>query len=246
MQPPRDLTNMGFKSVVLLAMNDPNGQPLCEGSGFFVAADTVATNAHVIEGTGSGSAKLVGQKQIFQVLGTLAIDRHSDLALLKVSGNAPSLKLNGGSMPAVGDRVYVIGNPLGLEGTFSDGIVSGIRKIGADSVIQMTAPISPGSSGGPVMDAAGEVVGVSVATFKEGQNLNLAVPVSYLGRLIEARSATVVPLQSGSKMTQASTTVIDGLGTRTEERVTATDFELGSFREYESMFDGQIPRPSCR
>lgn len=223
---PRELAARGFKSVVLLAMNDSNGQPLCIGSGFFVSDDVVATNAHVIQGSGSGSAKLVGQSQTFQVLGVLAVDAHADLALLKVSGKAPSLALNHGPAPAVGDSVYVIGNPLGLEGTFSEGIVSGVRTTGTDSLIQMTAPISPGSSGGPVMDSSGEVVGVAVAFFKEGQNLNLAVPVAYLERMLDARPSALAPLQSVSTQPSDSSSIVDGLGTRTEEGVVATDFKL--------------------
>jgi hypothetical protein len=223
---PRELAERGFRSVVLLTLDDSNAQPLCIGSGFFVSDDVVATNAHVIEGAGSGSAKLVGQGQTFQVLGAIAVDTHADLALLKVSGKAPSLQLSRGPAPFVGDHVYVIGNPLGLEGTFSEGIVSGVRTMGADSLIQMTAPISPGSSGGPVMNAAGEVVGVAVATFKEGQNLNLAVPAAYLERMLEARPSTLAPLQSLSQRSSDSSSIIDGLGTRTEEGVTATDFKL--------------------
>jgi len=226
---PRELAQRGFRSVVLLAMNDSNGQPLCLGSGFFVSDDVVATNAHVIQGAGSGSAKLVGQKQTFQILGTIAVDAHADLALLKVSGKAPSLVLGSGPAPAVGDNVFVIGNPLGLEGTFSEGIISGIRANGTDSLLQMTAPISPGSSGGPVLDAAGEVIGVAVATFKEGQNLNLAVPSAYLERMLEAHPATLAPLQSAPPRPNASPSILDGLGTRTEDGVIATDFRYETY-----------------
>jgi S1-C subfamily serine protease len=238
---PRELAERGFRSVVLLAMNDSNGQPLCIGSGFFVSDDIVATNAHVIQGAGSGSAKLVGQKQTFQVLGTLAVDLHADLALLKVSGRAPSLGLSRGPAPAVGDSVYVIGNPLGLEGTFSEGIVSGVRATGTDSLIQMTAPISPGSSGGPVLDAAGEVIGVAVATFKEGQNLNLAVPVAYLERMLEAHPAALAPLQSASPRPNASSSIVDGLGTRVEEGVVATDFREAGYAEYRVRLTNRLP-----
>ncbi|MBZ5509577.1 MAG: S1C family serine protease [Acidobacteriia bacterium] len=238
---PGELAKRGFKSVVLLAMNDSNGQPLCIGSGFFVSENVVATNAHVIEDAGSGSAKLVGQAHTYQILGTLAIDRHADLALLKVSGKAPSLRLSPGPGPSIGDSVYVIGNPLGLEGTFSAGIISGIRHTGSDSIVQMTAPISPGSSGGPVMDVAGEVIGVAVATFKEGQNLNLAVPVSYLAKMLETHPAVVAPLRPTLKSSNASTSIIDGLGTRTEEGVLATDFRSSYPRSYQIRLTNKLP-----
>ena len=238
---PRELAQKGFRSVVLLAMSDSNGQPLCIGSGFFVSEDVLATNAHVVEGAGGGSAKLVGKAQTFQILGVLAVDRHADLALLKVAKKAPSLELSQDSIPAVGDNVYVIGNPLGLEGTFSAGIVSGVRTIGKDSIIQMTAPISPGSSGGPVMNSRGEVIGIAVATFKEGQNLNLAVPVSYLARMLETKSAIVKPFQPASKHTSTSTTIIDGLGTRAEEGVVASDFRLDSIVSYRLRLTNKLP-----
>lgn len=239
-QSPRELAKTGFKSVVLLAMNDANGQPLCVGSGFFVSDGVIATNAHVIEGAGSGSAKLVGQAQIFQLLGTIAVNRHADMALLKVAGTAPSLPLSREPIPVVGDNVYVIGNPLGLEGTFSEGIVSGIRKTGTDSIIQMTAPISPGSSGGPVMDARGEVVGISVATFKEGQNLNLAVPIAYLEQMLEAHPTAVMPFQSGSKQSSATPSITDGLGIRTEDGVIGRDFNTDRF-SYSFSLSNRLP-----
>jgi hypothetical protein len=149
------------------------------------------------------------------------------LALLKVGGSAPVLNLGPDSKPAVGDKVYVVGNPLGLEGTFSEGIISGIRSIESDSILQMTAPISPGSSGGPVMNDSGTVIGVAVATFKDGQNLNLAVPVTYLSRLWAAASqhSIVTPLaQQASGGPDQS--MVDRIGTRVESGITISDFKL--------------------
>lgn len=87
----------------------------------------------------------------------------------------------------------MVGNPLGLEGTFSAGIVSGIRKIETDTVYQITAPISPGSSGGPVLDSQGRVIGIAAATYNGGQNLNFAIPVSYLQKM-SLDPKTVKPL----------------------------------------------------
>jgi len=75
----------------------------------------------------------------------------------------------------VGDTVYVAGNPKGLEGTFSQGIVSGIRRVKGNRYLQITAAISEGSSGGPILNESGDVIGIAVATVREGQNLNFAV-----------------------------------------------------------------------
>ena len=96
----------------------------------------------------------------------------------------PALSLGDSDAVQIGDKVYVAGNPQGLEGSFSDGIISAIRGGSADKFFQMTAPISQGSSGGPVVNARGEVIGVSFATHLEGQNLNFAIPVNYLKALM--------------------------------------------------------------
>src|SRR5271166_2230742 len=82
-QSARDIARTAFKSVVILEMNDSNGQPLSLGSGFFIADSVIATNAHVIKGASSGTARLVGDTHKFQIAGTVAINDHADLALLK-------------------------------------------------------------------------------------------------------------------------------------------------------------------
>jgi S1-C subfamily serine protease len=111
-QSPREIARTAFKSVVILKMNDPNGQPVSLGSGFFIADSIIATNAHVIKGAYSGTAKLVGDTQKLQIAGTVAINYRTDLALLKVSSTAPSLRLGPDTNPVVGDKIYVVGNPL--------------------------------------------------------------------------------------------------------------------------------------
>lgn len=197
----RDIAHKTFPSVVMLVMQDSHGQPTSLGSGFFVKEDVVATNLHVIEGAASGYAKIVGKKPKYDIAGFVAIDRHRDLVLLNVQNvQAPTLVLADSDSVAVGDEVYAIGNPYGLEGTFSKGIVSSVRKVDEDSLLQITAPISPGSSGGPVLNAQGEVAGVSVATFKGGQNLNFAIPVSYLRPLLSRQNPrTPIPLLLGTE-----------------------------------------------
>jgi S1-C subfamily serine protease len=94
--------------------------------------------------------------------------------------------------------VFVVGNPRGLEGTFSQGMVSSIRGLDSGTLLQITAPISAGSSGGPVLDVLGNVIGVAVATIREGQNLNFAVPTNYLAALVD-RIGVVQPLASNAK-----------------------------------------------
>jgi hypothetical protein len=141
---------------------------------------------HVVEGATSGFTKFVQQQTKHEISGILAMDTAHDLVLLSVNGaRAPALSLGESASVAVGDEVFVLGNPYGLEGTLSQGIVSGIRNVGRDAFLQITAPISPGSSGGPVLNSGGAVVGVAVSTFRGGQNLNFAIPVAYLKALLD-------------------------------------------------------------
>ena len=112
------------------------------------------------------------------------MSRH-DLVILKVSGvNAPQLWLSNSNDVQVGDTIYTVGNPRSLKGTFSDGIISSIRSDAAGKLLQMTAPTSQGSSGGAVLNSIGEVIGVSFASFRDGQNLNFAIPSNDLWLLL--------------------------------------------------------------
>ena len=219
----RDIAQKTFPSVVMLVMRDSHGQPTALGSGFFVKQDIVATNLHVIEGAASGYVKIVGKKPKYDIAGFVAIDQQRDLVLLKVQGvKAPTLSLADSNDVAVGDEVYAIGNPQGLEGTFSRGIISSIRKVGEDSLLQITAPISPGSSGGPVLNAQGEVVGVSVATFKGGQNLNFAIPASYVAPLLRS-SKSLRPLSTNTK-SDTNQSIVRKFGNSSREGVVGTLF----------------------
>ena len=105
--------------------------------------------------------------------------RAKDVAILKVDHIlARPLSLGDINDVGVGDEVYVIGNPEGLEATMSQGIVSGIRQIEGNRLFQITAAVSHGSSGGPVLRKSGEVIGVAVGSLSSGQNLNFAIPAS--------------------------------------------------------------------
>ena len=102
-----------------------------------------------------------------------------DLALLKFSATDVAYLELGSSAKAVeGQRVLVIGNPEGLQGTVSDGIISAFRE--DRNLIQITAPVSPGSSGSPVLDESGQVIGMATLVYREGQNLNFAISSEYI------------------------------------------------------------------
>jgi hypothetical protein len=215
-------------------MEDERGKPVAMGSGFFVKENVIASNFHVVEKASRGYAKLVGQKTKYNIAGVVGLDPKHDLVLLAVEdANAPWLKLADGSKAAVGDTVFAVGNPQGLEGTFSQGIVSGIRQFDTNSLLQITAPISPGSSGGPVLDSEGKVIGVAVATFKGGQNLNFAIPAKYLDELMQIAGK---PEPLSSKTTKATKSILDELGgSKSTDGVTAgtftydADWQFGRF-----------------
>jgi hypothetical protein len=205
-QDSRLIAKNTFPSVVMLEMRDDKNRPISLGSGFFVRPDVVVTNYHVIEGASDGFAKIVGETFIYHIEGVVGIDKTKDLALLKLKRvNGKPLILADISKIEVGQEVFALGNPKGLEGTISPGIISGssLRQVENENLIQITAPISPGSSGGPVVNRKGEVVGVAVASLKEGQSLNFAVPSSYLAILLanskNVKSLSEVTLQYPEK-----------------------------------------------
>ncbi|MCS6874152.1 MAG: tetratricopeptide repeat protein [Pyrinomonadaceae bacterium] len=165
-------------SAVAIETFDEKGNLVSRGSGFFIAYDKIVTNRHVIEKSASAQISLLNGRK-FEVKAILAVDAESDLALLQVEVPASMvfpLPIERNT-PQEGESVVVIGNPFGLEGSVSNGIVSAIREIpGYGKIIQITAAISPGSSGSPVVNMRGQVIGVATLQAVEGQNINFAVP----------------------------------------------------------------------
>ena len=218
-QSPQQIAEKALASTVLLVMEDASGQLLSFGSGFFVRNGQVATNLHVIKGASRGYAKLVSQKTKYDIEGITAVDAERDLVILKISvPGAQAIPFGDSDVVQVGSPIYAVGNPRGLEGTFSQGIISSIRNVGTDKFLQLTAPISPGSSGGPVLNNKGQVIGVSVATFRGGQNLNLAIPSKYLKKLMEQiESAKPLPKV---KYAESRHSILADLGGRSDVNTT--------------------------
>ncbi|RKU32881.1 hypothetical protein C6495_10225 [Candidatus Poribacteria bacterium] len=205
------LAEKALAATVSLEMKDSTGTTLSFGSGFFVKPNQIATNFHVIAGARQGTAKLVGKYTRYQIEGIVATDKDNDLAVLNVtaSGVTP-LPLGDSDTVNIGAKVYVAGNPKGLEGTFSDGIISRHESEPKER-IQMTAPISPGSSGGPVLNSKGEVIGISVAVHRalDAQNLNFAIPSNTLKALL-AKARPAKPLSQNSQSISAKTYFLRG------------------------------------
>lgn len=186
---PREIAKQTLPSTVLLVMTNDITKESKSGSGFFITEDVIATNFHVIKETTEGYVKIYGQNKVYDILGTVGVDEKNDLALLKIQGiNGRPLKLNNDDLIAIGDEVFAVGNPKGLEGTFSQGIVSSIRKNDETNLLQITASISSGSSGGAILNDKGEVIGVAVGAIEIGQSLNFAIPISLLRNLLNKTS----------------------------------------------------------
>ena len=205
-------------SVVAVVTFDAKGRQLSQGSGFFVGADRLITNRHVLEGATRAEIHLTEGDKVFPVKGTLAVDGAGDIALLQVSlppGLAVPLSVARES-PQEGEAVVVIGNPLGLEGSVSNGIVSAVREVqNFGRIIQITAPISPGSSGSPVVNMRGQVVGVATLQLTEGQSLNFAVPSERVLQLTAGALTTLGDLDSATKQNlraAAERLYLQGLG----------------------------------
>jgi S1-C subfamily serine protease len=191
----------------MIVLRDASGRELGTGSGFVIASDgTVVTNLHVVSLPEATQAEIrFPDGASYRAQGVLTTDSDRDLALLLVKATNrefPVLPLGDSEHVQVGEHIVAIGSPLaGLssvstENTVSDGIVSGIRDWpnGKMRVFQITAPLSPGSSGGVLVNATSQAVGVTFAQLTAGQNLNFAIPSQYVKDLLATSHGDVRPL----------------------------------------------------
>jgi tetratricopeptide (TPR) repeat protein len=203
-------------SAVAIETYDARGEKLSRGSGFFIDTDRVVTNRHVIEGATRAEIHS-STGNVYPVKGVLAVDAEGDIALLKV--DAPPNQIRPlpleRTSPQEGESVVVIGNPFGLEGSVTNGIVSAVRDIPTfGRIIQITAPISPGSSGSPVVNMQGQVIGVATLQITGGQSVNFAIPSE---RISQLQSTTLMSLSdlivatSRNKRAKAVQSFRDGL-----------------------------------
>lgn len=156
------------------------------GTGFVVSSDgRIVTNLHVIRGA-SEAVVVAADGFQFKDVELTATDEVNDLAILRIGNHGlKTLDLGDSSKAKPGQHVVVIGHPLGLGDTVSDGLISAVRTLPSQrNLLQISAPISPGSSGGPVFDDQGAVIGVATAMVEGGQNLNFAVPIDAVKPLL--------------------------------------------------------------
>ncbi len=203
---PVEIAATAGPGVVYIEVYDKEDYPISIGSGFIVTADgLVVTNAHVIAGGYRAMVRLSDGRK-FDVEGVTAFDFDRDIAVLKINGSdLPTVALGNSDDIALGQRVVAIGSPLGFENTISEGLISSkSRTLGGYSYIQTTTPISPGSSGGALLNYYGEVVGMLTLGFQEGQNLNMAIPVNAIKDYLKNDTILKVDSKNGNQLYKMS------------------------------------------
>ena len=212
--PPTDKTKLSSSEIYSLACSYTfeirtqmtNGYAI--GSGFAISDDgKIVTNYHVIE-DGQSITATSYYGETFQVVQILAYDADIDLAVLKINAMTDYAELNKTDYNT-GDKIYTLGSSNGLTGTFSDGVIAQkSRPVQENGVtvnyIQITAPISHGNSGGPLIDEYGRVLGANTWTYVDGQNLNFSVPVYYLDQLNYSRPVSVAQFAAGTAAAEFS------------------------------------------
>lgn len=180
-----DVASRCSSATVSIRTKDKDGQDIGIGSGFIISSDgIIVTNFHVLESAYQAEVK-IGENQ-FKEASLIKGDPAMDIALLKIDTSDLSVLPIGNSDDLInGQFIVVLGSPWGFEHSVSSGIIGGLRSKDNIKLIQMTAPVSPGSSGGPVINEFGEVIGITtVASFLLAQNLNFAIPINNLRKLI--------------------------------------------------------------
>lgn len=164
-------------SIVMIAVHDKDGDILGTGSGIMIGRDGyILTNNHVASGGRYYSVRIEDDNERYTTDEVIKYNYNLDLAVIRINRKLKPLPIyRGGKKLVRGQKVVAIGSPLGLFNSVSDGIISGFRNIENVDMIQFTAPISHGSSGGAVLNMQGEVIGISTAGIDTGQNINLAV-----------------------------------------------------------------------
>jgi Tfp pilus assembly protein PilF len=197
-----DVIEQAERGVVVVAVKGLGSNPNSQGSGFFIDPIHVVTNRHVIEDGGFAEVQLKNGRS-YRVEGIVAEDSGNDLVLLRIDiprdAGQRALPLNT-TEPRKGEEVYALGAPRGLEFSVSRGIVSAIREMSGMTtswVIQTDAAISPGNSGGPLINANGEVVGVTSFMRTDGQNLGFAQRAWHVAALCAGGTQTLRQWQDG-------------------------------------------------
>jgi S1-C subfamily serine protease len=206
---PEDLYKQSLPSVMTLTVDKKDGSEAL-GTAFLTIKDGVAATAwHVVKDAVKVSAKFSSGEQ-FEVSGLIDKDEKRDIALVRVKVAGRPLITLASTEPAIGSKAYVIGAPQGLEFSLSDGLISQVQMIDNVKNYQFTCAASPGNSGGPIMNASGAALGVVSKQMVEGQNLNFAVPSTYvLGLDSTLPTQPWIQVKEDKEVTPGSVTLSD-------------------------------------
>jgi len=194
-------------AVFYIEVYDSKGTATASGSGFFILGDgTAVTNYHVINGAYSAKITVSNTGKAYNVLGVYDYSEAEDWAVLKIDGTGFSyLKIGDASTVVGGATVYAIGSPLGLQNTITQGLISNAARVESGvTYIQTSAAISSGSSGGALLNKYGEVIGITSASYTDGQNLNLALPIGIISGYSKQSTAALSSLAAASSSSSAS------------------------------------------
>jgi S1-C subfamily serine protease len=198
----RDIIDQSSPAIVRIESGEAK-----VGTGFILSSDgLIATNLHVIEGESAIRVRLYKDPSEYPATVIVGVDKGHDLALLRIKAKKalPTLRLGDSSAVSAGDRIYAIGNPLGVfDYSITDGLISQVRPLSPElTILQISAAISQGSSGGPLFNQFGEVIGVTTAIITQGQAINLAVPANYLRPMIKQQQS--ISLDEFARVTKDS------------------------------------------
>lgn len=179
-----EIYNKSIDSVVTVVSLDKNNNIIMTGTGFFAKhKNLIATNHHVIKNT--HHIKIITSDDKEHDIFDVCIENASnDIAILRSITERPPLSLSINT-PKIGDEIISIGSPMGLSGSLSTGVIGAVRNNDGREYYQITSPISPGSSGGPVIDKNGIILGMTTFYIKGAQNLNFAIPASQISTYLD-------------------------------------------------------------
>lgn len=183
-------------SVVVVVPLDKDNKPLGQGSGFIIAPNRVVTNHHVLADAASAAVSFAdGGMEVAE--GIVADNAARDITIVCVNtGTRAPLKLGDELSLKQGDEVYAIGAPRGLDLSITNGIVSGFRSIKDQFLLQSTAAIAPGSSGGPLFDSNGGVIGVTTSLLTDSPGIYFSVGIGDVARIMRSASTIALPISS--------------------------------------------------
>jgi hypothetical protein len=234
----KEVARQALPSVVTLMTYDNQGQPLSQGSGFIVRPNgVIVTNYHVIRNASAVKVTTRAGDE-YDVNGVLGVDVQKDFAILQIRAIAlPVLRMNNSEGIEPGEMVFALGAPRGYSGSVTTGTFSQLRQQGGFRMMQHSAAISPGSSGGPLLLASGQVVGVNTLARKDANSLFFALPIDYVNAALEHWDGKLVKLGTVTAYVQQEEEKAEKERFKEEIRKRFTEY-----RDPDNLFTVLVPR----